>query len=106
MEKTPFAGLTQLDGGEPLSVDGYSFQHENPRITDRLLEIGSIGHHHDAPPPLPAPTDGRAAPPAVEGGNSAATAGVGGPNRCSKRTAGEAPRPPAEGVPPAPPLAP
>lgn len=48
MEKTPFAGLTQLDPGEPFSTDGYSFQHENPPITDRLLEVGAIGHRHDA----------------------------------------------------------
>jgi hypothetical protein len=69
MEKTPFAGLTQLDGGEPLSVDGYSFQHENPRITDRLLEIGSIGHHHDAHAALADPSALPVVAAVVGGGN-------------------------------------
>lgn len=48
MEKTPFAGLTQLAREDPLSTDGASFQSVNPRLTDRLLEIGAVSHRHDA----------------------------------------------------------
>lgn len=48
MLKTPFAGLTQLNPEEPLSTDEFSFQAENPSITDRLLEVGAVTHRHDA----------------------------------------------------------
>lgn len=57
MDKTTFAGLTRLDPGETLSVDGYSFQHVDPRIIDRLLEIGAVGHRHDGHAALADPTD-------------------------------------------------
>jgi hypothetical protein len=48
MLKTPFAGLTSLDPGDPLSLDGYSFQSRNPVIIDQLLRLGVIAHKHDA----------------------------------------------------------
>lgn len=47
MNKTMFAGLTQLEPGESLQTDNASFQSENPRIIDRLLEIGAVTHRHD-----------------------------------------------------------
>jgi hypothetical protein len=50
MEKTLFAGLTQLDPGEALSTDNASFQSENPPKIDRLLEIGAVTHRHNAHP--------------------------------------------------------
>lgn len=47
MRKTPFAGLTELDPEESLDVDGGSFQHRNPLITDHLLHVGAVTHRHD-----------------------------------------------------------
>lgn len=57
MRKTLFAGLTQLDPGESLSGDGYSFQQINPARTDRFLELGAVTHRHNAAEPLANPTD-------------------------------------------------
>jgi hypothetical protein len=56
MDKTPFAGLTRLAPGESLALDGYSFQAENPRIIDRLLEVGAVSHRHDGHAALADPT--------------------------------------------------
>ena len=64
MDKTPFAGLTRLDPGEPLSTDGSSFTGINPTIIDRLLNIGARLHRHDAHPAIIAPSE----PPVVEQG--------------------------------------
>jgi hypothetical protein len=50
MERTLFAGLTQLDPGESLATDNASFQSENPPKIDRLLEIGAVTHRHNAHP--------------------------------------------------------
>lgn len=47
MRKTTFAGLTVLDPGESLSVDGGSFTQRNPEITDHFLELGAFSHRHD-----------------------------------------------------------
>lgn len=57
MFKTDFAGLTALDPGEPLSVDGYAFQTLNPIIIDRLLKLGARTHRHDAHASISNPTD-------------------------------------------------
>lgn len=48
MERTLFAGLTVLEPEEPFSTDDYSFQAQNPEVTDRLLEVGAVTHRHDA----------------------------------------------------------
>ena len=66
MDKTPFAGLTRLDPGEPLSTDGSSFTAINPTIIDRLLALGARLHRHDAHPALVAPSE----PPVVIEGAS------------------------------------
>lgn len=66
MDKTPFAGLTRLDPGEPLSADGSSFTAINPTIIDRLLALGARLHRHDAHPALVTPSE----PPVVEQGDS------------------------------------
>lgn len=58
MQKTPFAGLTQLAPGESLSTDGFSFQNRNPTITDKLLELALISHRHDEHAALADPTLG------------------------------------------------
>src|SRR3954468_24605207 len=48
MIRTPFAGLTGLAAGEPLSTDGFSFQNRNPQVTDHLLKVGAVTHSHAA----------------------------------------------------------
>lgn len=64
MDKTPFAGLTRLNPGEPLSTDGSSFTAINPTIIDRLLALGARLHRHDAHPALVTPSE----PPVVAEG--------------------------------------
>lgn len=56
MHKTTFAGLTELDSGDSIAVDGASFTQRNPSITDYYLRIGALTHRHDAHPKLPDPT--------------------------------------------------
>lgn len=55
MEKTQFAGITQLAPAEPLSLDGWAFQGRDRAIIDRLLKIGATLHRHDAHAPLVMP---------------------------------------------------
>lgn len=57
MLKTSFAGLTALEAGEALSLDGYSFQALNPLIIDRLLKLGARTHRHDEHAGLVNPID-------------------------------------------------
>jgi hypothetical protein len=71
MNKTLFAGLTQLDPGESLQSDNASFQSENPVITDRLLEIGAVTHRHNAHPAQANPASGFA-----PGASAVASGGV------------------------------
>lgn len=52
MRTTPFAGLTELEPGEPLSTDGGSFTARNPSIIDHYLEIGARSHRHNGAPAL------------------------------------------------------
>lgn len=52
---TPFAGLTALDEGDVITIDGSSFLIKNPRITDHLLQVGAVSHHHDAHAAAPVP---------------------------------------------------
>lgn len=56
MQKTPFAGLTVLKPDESISADNASFQSQNPRREDRLLEIGAVTHRHNAEAALEDPT--------------------------------------------------
>src|SRR4051812_45884985 len=67
MRKTLFAGLTELDPSDTLATDGYSFQQQNPRITDHFLELGAVTHRHDAHLPLGNPV---AEPSAVASGGT------------------------------------
>lgn len=53
--RTPFAGLELLAPGEPLSTDGFRFTAIDPRIIDRLLQIGAVTHKHDAHAPVENP---------------------------------------------------
>lgn len=46
--KTPFAGITRIPPGEPLSQDGYAFQDIDRGIIDLLLRLGGVTHKHDA----------------------------------------------------------
>lgn len=57
MLKTSFAGLTVLEAGESLALDGYSFQSLNPLIIDRLLKLGARTHRHDEHAGLVNPAD-------------------------------------------------
>lgn len=57
MFKTTFAGLTALEAGESLALDGYSFQALNPIIIDRLLKLGARTHRHDEHAGLNNPID-------------------------------------------------
>lgn len=57
MEKMTFSGITRLDPGEPLATDNYSFQSDDRRIIDRLLELGARTHRHNAAAPLADPTE-------------------------------------------------
>jgi hypothetical protein len=56
VNKTSFAGLTELDPGESLFSDGSSFTARNPSITDYYLQLGARLHRHDAAPALADPT--------------------------------------------------
>lgn len=48
MHDTPFAGLTELDPNDPITIDGASFTNRNPSVTDHFLQIGAVSHRHDA----------------------------------------------------------
>lgn len=67
MQKTSL-GLTRLAPGEPIYADNFSFQDQNPFITNQLLEYAAFRHRHDEHVALANPVD----PPTV------ATAAVGG----------------------------
>lgn len=47
MKKTPFAGLSMLDPGDPLSEDNGAFTGRDRGTIDHLLEIGSKTHRHN-----------------------------------------------------------
>lgn len=68
MRRTPFAGLTVLEPGEPFSTDGYSFQDRNPDLTDRLLRVGAVTHRHDEHIALADPTIAPSASAVASGG--------------------------------------
>lgn len=53
---TAFAGLTELDPGDPIAVNGATFTNEDPGVVDFYLRIGAVTHRHDAHPALPNPT--------------------------------------------------
>lgn len=67
-ERTAFGGLEVLAPGEPLSADGYRFQAVNPKITDRLLQLGAVSHKHDAHAAVAAPGEAPVVTTAAEGG--------------------------------------
>jgi hypothetical protein len=52
---TAFAGLTELDPGDPITVNGSALTNEDPGVVDHYLRIGAISHRHDAHAPLPDP---------------------------------------------------
>lgn len=52
MIRTQFAGLTQLEEGESLASDDFSFQERNPAVTDVFLALACRFHRHDAHDPL------------------------------------------------------
>lgn len=56
MHKTTFAGLTELDPNDQLTVDGASFTEQNPSRTDYFLKIGAVTHKHDNHAQLHDPT--------------------------------------------------
>src|SRR4029077_7141692 len=56
MEQTIFAGLSTLEPGDALFDNGAAFTDRNIRRIDRLLQLGTVTHVHDAHAPLPAPT--------------------------------------------------
>lgn len=55
MKRTPFAGLTELAPGEPLSTDGSSFTGRNMETVDQFLQR-IVTHVHDGTGPLQDPT--------------------------------------------------
>lgn len=74
MERTQFAGITQLDAGEPLSQDNFSFQSESPAIVDHFARLGAVAHRHDAHPALADPAGPLAA--AADGTGGTILAGL------------------------------
>jgi hypothetical protein len=68
MEKTSL-GLTRLAPGEGLNTDNWSFQDQNPKIINALLEYAAFRHRHDAHAALPAPID----PPTADTGTNGGT---------------------------------
>jgi hypothetical protein len=56
MHSTFFAGLTELEPGEPISTDGSAVAARNPSLIDHFLKIGAVTHRHDAHPAMPNPT--------------------------------------------------
>lgn len=61
MERTSFAGIAKLDPNDPLSTEGYQFQHEDREVIDHFLQVGAQTHRHDEHPALADP----AAPPVL-----------------------------------------
>lgn len=58
-DRTPFADLTRLAAGDPLSADGYGLQTRNPTLLDyymRLLFTGKHDGHAKLTDPATAPT--------------------------------------------------
>lgn len=54
MRKTSL-GLTVIEMGDSIYMDGGSFLEQNPEIIDHLLRIGVLTHRHDAHPGLADP---------------------------------------------------
>lgn len=73
-ERTSFVGLEVLAPGEPLSSDGYRFQAINPRIIDRVLQLGAVGHKHDAHAAVANPSEAPVVTTAAAGGTIPAEA--------------------------------
>lgn len=59
-QPTPFAGLTALTPGEPLSDNGFAFQWGDRFLIDRLLRLGAVTHVHDGHLGLGNPIDAAA----------------------------------------------
>lgn len=74
MHWTPFAGLTALDPGDSIALDGGSFLYANPTITDHFVRIGAVAHRHDQHPGLPNPQAPMTANIVASGGALAADA--------------------------------
>jgi hypothetical protein len=55
VKKTPYAGLSILDPGEPLSEDNGAFTGRDRSTIDHLLEVGSKTHRHNGLPGLANP---------------------------------------------------
>lgn len=53
---TSFAGLTELDPGDPITANGAVFTNEDPGTVDYYLRIGTVTHRHDAHPNILTPT--------------------------------------------------
>src|SRR4051812_27211386 len=56
MHATFFAGLTELEPGEPISTDGSAIAARNPSLIDHFLKIGAVTHRHDGHAAMPNPT--------------------------------------------------
>jgi hypothetical protein len=57
MQKTPFAGLTELDVSESILEDNGAFTSRDRETIDRFLQIGAKTHRHDGSAGLSNPTN-------------------------------------------------
>jgi hypothetical protein len=69
VKKTPFAGLSQLDPGEPLSDDNGAFTGRDPATADHFLELGAKTHRHTGEDGLPTPASAGSATVVPSGGS-------------------------------------
>lgn len=67
MQRTNFAGLTELAPDDPLTIDDAAFLRRNIRTIDRFIAIGAKTHHHDGHAPIASPVG---APGVVAGASS------------------------------------
>ena len=71
MQKTPFAGLTELDISESLTEDNGAFTGRDRETIDRFLQIGAKTHRHDGSAGLTNPTNAPSASVVASGGTIA-----------------------------------
>lgn len=58
MDRTQFAGLTELAPDDPLTIDDASFLRRNVRTIDHFIAMGAKTHHHDGHLSIVNPTAG------------------------------------------------
>lgn len=72
MQKTPFAGLTELDVSESILEDNGAFTGRDRETIDRFLQVGAKTHRHDGSAGLSNPTNAPSAAVIASAGTIAA----------------------------------